>query len=359
MAQGGGGDKTEQPTEKRKRDARRKGQVAKSQDLTSAMLLLTSIIALWGTGSWAAKHLIDAMRNGITAAGSFQGDLDQKVAIAALLSNFAALVWALAPLFGALLVISIVISFLQVGPIFTFETIKPQFNRLNPAESLQNKFFKGRPYLELGKTLLKMVIVAVILAAVFWSARTDLVQLPRQSLPRTASLTAALLFEIGTKVALAFLLIGVGDYFLQRYLQLKELMMTKQEVKQEYKENEGDPLYKSLRRQMHQEILARQMTAAVQRADIVVVNPTHVAVALQYDRDANPAPVVVAKGAELMAAQIREIAREAQVPIMRDVPLARALYELELDTEIPEDMFEAVAVVLRWVYELAEEKKGS
>ncbi|HVG37885.1 MAG TPA: type III secretion system export apparatus subunit SctU [Pyrinomonadaceae bacterium] len=358
MAQGGGGEKTEQPTEKRKRDARKKGQVTKSQDLSSALLLLTSIFALWAGGESAARRLSAAMRDGISAAGSFHAEFNQATALGALASGFTAFVWALAPLFAALVGIAILSTFLQIGPILAFETIKPKLERLNPAESFKNRFLKGRPYIELGKTLLKIIIVAVILASVFWAARVDLVRLPRQSLAQTAALTSSLLFEIGAKVALMFLLIGVGDYFLQRYLYLKEMMMTKQEVKQEYKESEGDPLYKALRRQMHQEILARQMSAAVRRADVVVVNPTHVAVALEYDRAAMGAPVVVAKGAELMAAQIREIAREAGVPIMRDVPLARALYELELDEEIPEEMFEAVAVVLRWVYQLHEEQKG-
>lgn len=132
--------------------------------------------------------------------------------------------------------------------------------------------------------------------------------------------------------------------------------MTKQEVKDEWKESEGDPLFKSARRQMHRDILMQSMMAAVQRADVVVVNPTHIAVALRYDRGEMGAPVVLAKGAELIAAKMREIAQAADVPLMRDVPLARALYELEIDSEIPEEMFEAVAVVLRWVYSLAEER---
>ena len=135
--------------------------------------------------------------------------------------------------------------------------------------------------------------------------------------------------------------------------------MSKQEVKEEYKETEGNPLIKSARRRVHLEILQQAMMAAVKRADVVVVNPTHVAVALKYDRAAMDAPVLVAKGAELMAQQIREIAKEADVPILRDVPLARALFDLEVDAAIPEDLYEAVAEVLRWVYQLAEERKAA
>ena len=132
--------------------------------------------------------------------------------------------------------------------------------------------------------------------------------------------------------------------------------MTKQEVKEEYKETEGNPLHKSMRRQLHREILMQNMLAAVKQSSVVVVNPTHLAVALRYDRATMGAPIIVAKGAELMAAKIREIAQEEGIPLTRDVPLARALYELEIDDEVPEELYEAVAVVLRWVYSLAEER---
>ena len=132
--------------------------------------------------------------------------------------------------------------------------------------------------------------------------------------------------------------------------------MTKHEVREEYKETEGNPLHKSLRRQMHREILLQSIMEAVRRANVVVVNPTHLAVALRYERGAMNAPVVVAKGAELAAARIRELAKESHVPVTRDVSLARALYELEVDEEVPEELYEAVAVVLRWVYQLAEER---
>ena len=134
--------------------------------------------------------------------------------------------------------------------------------------------------------------------------------------------------------------------------------MSKQEVREEYKETEGNPLFKSARRRIYLEILQQSMMAAVKKADVVVVNPTHVAVALKYDRAGMDAPIVVAKGAELMAAQIRKIATEADVPTLRDEPLARALYDIEIDASIPEELYEAVAEVLRWVYQLAEEKKG-
>jgi flagellar biosynthetic protein FlhB len=167
-----------------------------------------------------------------------------------------------------------------------------------------------------------------------------------------------MIFSIGIKVAILFLLIGGGDFFLQRFMFLKEMKMSKHEVKEEYKETEGNPLHKHHRRRMHMEILS-QSVSAVKKANVLVTNPTHLAIALQYERDSMDAPVILAKGADLIAAQMRYVAEEANVPMMRNVPLARALYELEIDEAIPEELYEPVAEVLRWVYQLHEEKEKS
>ena len=352
MAQGG--EKSERPTEKRLRDARREGQVAKSQDLTSALALLAAVAVLWLGGGHTAARLSEAMRSGITGAFAFEGDLDRAAALSVLTGGTQAMAAALLPLFVALFVVAALSGYLQVGSIFAFESIKPKMEKLNPAESFKEKFFKGRSYVELLKTLLKMAVVGFVILAALWSSLRDIAMLVRQPPPAVAAFTLSLLASIGLKVGLALVVLGAGDYFLQRFLFLKEMKMSKQEVKEEWKESEGDPLLKGMRRQIHRDILMQSMIAAVRGADVVVANPTHVAVALRYDREEMGAPVVVAKGAELIAAKIRETANEAGVPIMRDVPLARTLYELELDSEIPEELFEAVAVVLRWVYSMKD-----
>jgi flagellar biosynthesis protein FlhB len=351
-----GGEKTEQPTEKRLRDARRKGQVAKSQDLSSAVLLLAAVSVLWVASGYMGEWLSRAMTEQLEFAASFKGELTEEVALGALGSGVKALVLALAPLFGLLVVVAVLVNYFQVGSVFSFETLKPKAEKLNPAEGFRQKFLKGRPYVELGKTALKLLIASLVVGAVLWGARGDIVRLTRQPSDVAAAYTASLIFEIGVKIGLVFLALGAADYFLQRFLHRKELMMTKHEVREEYKETEGNPLHKSLRRQLHREILMQSIMAAVKRASVVVVNPTHVAVAIRYERGEMNAPVVVAKGAELQAAKIRELAKEAGVPVTRDVPLARALYELEVDSEVPEELYEAVAVVLRWVYELAQER---
>ena len=353
MAQGG--EKTEQPTEKRLRDARRKGQVAKSHDLSSALLLLAAVSALWVGAGYAGSWLTEAMRTHLEHAGSFRGELDQSVALGALFDGAKVLALVLAPLIGVLFVFAVVVNYFQIGSVFSFEPVKPNPGKLNPAEGFRQKFLKPKPYIELGKTVIKIVITVAVVWMSLWDARADIIRLTTQPVAAVATYTASLVFGIGFKVGLAFLLLGAGDYFLQKYMHRKELKMTKHEVREEYKETEGNPLYKSLRRQMHREILLQSIMEAIRQANVVVVNPTHVAVALRYDRETMGAPTVVAKGAELMAARIREIAREAEVPITRDVALARALYELEIDEEVPEALYEAVALVLRWVYQLAKE----
>jgi len=353
-----GSEKTEQPTDKRLRDARRKGQVAKSQDLTSALLLVTAVAVLALVGTQMGLQLADAMRDGVVRATTSKTEFDQAAAVGLIWSGMSTMAWALAPLLTALFVISLLVSYLQVGPVFSFETIKPDLKKLNPAEGFKQKFLKARPYIELLKTLIKMIVAGVVIFAAIWDSRADLIRLSSQKVAHVGAFASAVIFQIGLKVAIAFLILGIADRFLQKFLHLKELKMTKQEIKDEYKETEGNPLIKSARRRIYFEILQQSMMAAVKKADVVVVNPTHVAVALKYDRAEMEAPIVVAKGAELMAAQIRKLAKEADIPTLRDVPLARALYDIEIDTSIPEELYEAVAEVLRWVYQLAEEKKG-
>jgi flagellar biosynthetic protein FlhB len=352
-----GGEKTEKPTDKRVRDARKKGQVARSHDLTSALLLTVAVAVLALAGGQSGRRLLDLMRDGISRAASFKGELHQEAAVGALVSGLETMAWALAPLMGALFAVSLLVSYLQVGPVFSGQPLKPDLKKLNPAEGFKQKFLKSRAYLELAKTLLKMTLAGVVIIAVIWNNRADIIRLINQDASHVASFAFNMIFQIGLKVAIAFLLLGIADRFLQKFLHLKELKMTKHEVKEEYKETEGNPLIKSARRRIHYEILQQSMMAAVKKADVVVVNPTHLAVALRYDRTEMDAPTVVAKGAELMAAQIRRIAEDSSVPIMRDVPLARSLFELEIDALVPEELYEAVAEVLRWVYQLAEERK--
>jgi flagellar biosynthetic protein FlhB len=353
------GEKTEKPTEKRLRDARKKGQVAKSQDLTSSLMLISAVLIFWLSGTLTATVLIKAMRTGVENAGSFSGVLTRERAGDVLYQAVLDFGFALAPLFVFLFAGAILFNYIQVRGLVAFEGVKPDLNKLNPAEGFKQKFLKSRPYLELLKTILKSIITFVVVAWILYAEIPNIVLLSEQPVGTVTAYTFGLILRIGFYVGTLFLALAVGDFFLQRYLFMNQMKMSKQEVKQEYKESEGDPLIKWMRRNLHREILSQSSIVAVKTADVVVINPTHISVALKYDRGEMGAPTVVAKGADLIAKQIREIAKKSDVPMMRDVPLARALYEIDLETEIPEELYETVAEVLRWVYTLKEDSKIS
>jgi flagellar biosynthesis protein FlhB len=350
------GEKTEKPTDKRLQDARKKGQVAKSQDLSSAILMLAAVAVVWILGNFIGGVLQSSVKHQIEFAAGFKGEFTNHVLYDFLWQGMTTFFWVLMPLFTVVVIFAVLGNYLQVGSVFSFESITPKFEKLNPAENFKQKFFKARPYVELGKTILKMTITGVVAGYVLWGAREDVVRLIDKPADVVAYYTFSLVLEIGLKIGLAFLILGGADFFLQKFLHQRELMMTKHELKEEYKETEGNPQIKAQRRYLHREILSQSMAAAVREADVVVTNPTHLAVALKYDRGNSEAPMVTAKGADLMAAQIRQLASEAGVPMKRDVPLARALYEFDVEQEIPEELYEAVAVVLQWVYSIAEER---
>lgn len=349
------GEKTEQPTPKKLDDARKKGQVAKSQDLVSAATLVGSIgIVFLLTGDFIGRQIVELTQKTFLRGATFKGELDMATAGDALLEGLATLALTLAPLFIVVFVLAALVGYIQVGSLFSVEAIKPDVNRLNPFSAFQQKFFKARTYIEFAKTLVKLVIATGVAGYVVLGSRDLLPALARVSPAETGAFILGQVIQLGLAVAICFIALGALDFFLQKFLHIQDLKMTKQEVKEEWKEQEGDPHIKAERRAIHMELLNEASAHAVRESDVVLVNPTHVAVALRYDRKTMNAPQVVAKGADLMAAQIREIAREAGVPIKRDVALARALYELEVNSEIPEHLYEAIAVVLRWAYTLAE-----
>lgn len=348
------GEKTEQPTSKRLRDARKKGQVAKSQDLSSAIMLISAVGVMYVLSGYWGELFRNLFQDQIVYAVSYRGDFTQYTALAALWAGLKLFILALAPLLGVMVLVAFAANYVQVGSLFAPEAVKPDLKKINPVEGFKNKFFKMKSYIELGKTILKIIITATVVGYVLSGSVSDLIKLTQQPIPVAVAFIVNLVLEIFFTVGLAFLIIGGADYFLQYFMHRKELKMTKQEVKEEWKEMEGDPYIKARRRQLHREIISQSIAAAVKTANVVVANPTHLAVALKYENGSSGAPVVVAKGADYMAAQIRQIAEESGVPITRDVPLARTLYQLEIDEEIPEELYEAVAVVLRWVFEMSE-----
>ena len=345
-------EKTEQPTAKRLKEARKKGQIARSNDLTQAFLFLVAAGVLSMAGPAYLAELKSTMIQFFQPSaltGTLPGDaMLQRFGNAAL-----RLLLLSAPLLGALMVGSIAANFVQVRGLITGEAMKPKFEKLNPAQGLKNLFGTAKTYVELAKTLLKFTIIAYLAYGTIRSAAHDVVLSARLNLTEIAALGGSLLFILLFKVAGVFLVFGGADYLIQHKMLLKQLMMSKEEVTREYKQDEGDPHIKHQRRHLHKQMLSENISANVRKAKVVVVNPTHLAIAVSYDENSMQAPVVAAKGQLEMAKRILGYAREYGVPILRNVPLAHSLYAIETEAEIPEDLYEAVAEVLNWVYQLA------
>lgn len=347
--------RTEDPTEFKLRKAREEGRVPKSQELSAAVILLVPVLTL--------IMLAPSMLNTFTEMLSFylkrasSADIADPMLIKAFFRYFIKLVL---PITAASVVASVAVNILQNGGfIFTTKTIEPKFSKISPnvGRFFARAFFSAEGLFNLSKSLVK---VAVIAFASYLSIKSELPRLVTMlnaglwdSLTFIASMTSRLLLT----AALLFLVISVPDYLFQRRQFIESLKMTKQEIKEEYKQLEGDPLVKSRLRQRMRELLSQNMAVNVPKADVVITNPTHYACAMQWDRATMRAPMLTAKGADRLAQRIKEIARSSDVPIVENRPLARALYaEVEIGDMIPDEYYQALAVILAKVYALDSRK---
>jgi flagellar biosynthesis protein FlhB len=334
-------DATEAPTPRRLARAREEGQIAHSGELTAAATVLSGLLVLAVGGSALAHELVRITRTRLGAAA--QADLHG--ALGGLLSD---ILRTSMPVVGATFVCALVVGGLQAGGLFTFAPLAPRLDKLSPAAGLA-RMFSAEALVTVLKALAKLAVIAGVATLTLAPAVRVLPNLPGTAADRAAAFTWALVIKLALRVALAYAVLGAADYLWQRHRHHRRLRMTREQVKQEHKEQEGDPQHKAERRRLHQELLRHAMIEAVRQADCVVVNPAHIAVALRWDQASMAAPEVVAKGHDLVAAEIREVARQFGVPIYRDVPLARALDGLELGDQIPESLYEAVAEVLRFI----------
>jgi flagellar biosynthetic protein FlhB len=355
MSDGGTGEKTEEASPQKLKQAREKGQVAKSQDAIQALsfVIVFSIVALT-MGSTATK-LREFVAGSLTAAVR-RGD---EIATAVEVLDEAlwmTLVCSLPAMGGAFLA-GFAANAMQVGFLITTEPLKPDIKKLNPVDGFKNLFSKKK-LVESLKQLIKFVLVTWIAYTSLRDVLREVVLATRIDLWTGVALGGQIIVDIAKKIGLLFVIVAVADFFWQRHVFKKDMMMSKYDVKQEYKQSEGDPHQKAERKALAEELILHGSQQNVANADAVVVNPAHVAVAIKYDREKGGAPRVVAKGMRKNAETIKEIARQAGVPILRNVPLAQALHKLDLEEEIPEELYEAVAEVLNFVYELkAQEDK--
>jgi len=350
MAEETAGERTEKATPRRREKAREKGQVARSQEVNSFFVLLA------GTGVLVAmaSHFQDVLgRNTgyLLEQAHFLGPENLFGVRYLLTGNLTAILWALAPLAGLVLLAGLGANLMQVGVKLTPAAMNFQWSRLDPIKG-SKRFFQKKTFLELLKNVLKVGMISLLA----WLVIRGL--MPR--LAATATLDLAGILGVAHDgflrlmlVLLAFMaVLAVLDWVLQKQQFEQELKMSRQEVKEELKEFEGDPQIKARIRGLQMEAARRRMLADVPRADVVVTNPTHFAVALKYE-PGKPAPVVLAKGADFLAHKIREVARQSRVPVIENKPVARALYaEVEIGQIIPERLYQAVAEILAYVYRL-------
>lgn len=347
--------KTEDPTPKKLSDAKKKGQIPKSQDLSSAIsftifaFLLTILLSYtFQNGFVLFKNFFSLNLNTIS--------LENELAPLGLKSIVYFLVLA-----GPALAIAFLSAYLgnliQVGFIFVTEALKPSFNRLNPVTNLKNIFGKQAIF-GLAKNLIKMGAITYIIYISLDEAIFPLLKLSNLGLEKTFLVVLDLLRSIVIKISIFLVVLGVADYFYQRYEHKNQLKMTKQEIIDEHKEMEGDPQIKAQRKQRHRDLINGNMRD-VADASVVITNPTHLAIAIRYDWDEDEVPMVLVKGADYMAELIREEARTHDIPMIENVPLARALYKsADAGEPIPADLYQAVAEILALIYQLEENKKG-
>ncbi len=351
-----GTEKSEQPSAKRLEDAREKGQVARSQEINSLAIFSTGLIVLYfsksyiGAKFWSLTTYIFSSLDKLELSINILGTYAVKGAL-----FFFSVVF---PILLTILVVSLIVGYGQVGFKFTPEALMPKGDKLNPIKGFKNSFFSTMPLVELLKSIAKLGLVGIVSYAILKTMVLNTVGLVSFTISDIVQYMLDNSIEFLWKVSLVYVVIAALDLVYQKKKHKKELMMTKQEVKEEYKQLEGDPHIKSKIKSKQFEMAQSRMMQEVPKADVVITNPTHFAVALKYDIGKSKAPVVVAKGMDLIAQKIKKIAIENDVPLHEDVPLARALYKsCEVGQEIPESMFNTVAQILAYIYKLKQEKK--
>ena len=351
MAEQEGQEKTEVPTEKKRRESREEGQVAFSKELSSAALLAGIVLTLVAT----SPIILDAMRQ---LMSQIFRDLAQRkelsIDIIFTLSGeiLSIILPAFAPFAAIIIFAGIFASVLQVGVQITFKAISPKFNKISPLTGLK-RLFSSQSLADFLKSMAKLIIVGFVGYLTYIDKITELNGLSVSTPESILIYNFTVVAEVAGKIVLALVAIAIFDYFYQRWHHEQQLMMTKQEVKDETKQTEGDPQLKARIRQIQREMSNARMMQEVPKADAVIVNPTHFSVAILYDRDVMSAPEVIAKGADHLALRMRTVARENNVPILERPELARDLYaNVEIGDDIPERFYKAIAEILAFVYRL-------
>ena len=347
-------EKTEQPTAKKLRDARKKGQVANSKDVTSTALLIVIFTYFGLRREYVLKTLMELfvvptnfLKEPFLAACNHMGLACLEVGVKVVL-----------PLVLLVFFTGIMSNVLQFGLLLSFESIKPNFSKLNPISKLKN-IFSLKNLVEFLKSAAKILFLGTLLYFVIRNTLDPLLKVPFTSLRDFINILPSIMKTFALNVGFAYVVVAFLDFIFQRYNHTKQLMMTKDEVKREFKESEGDPTIKGKRKQFHRELLQGSPPQKTKRASALIVNPTHYAIAIYYNEVITPLPIVLAKGIDYQAKLMKKVAREFNIPIMENVPLAHALYDLADEGRyIPRELIEPVAKAIRWVREQKEQEEN-
>jgi len=349
MAEDSGQEKTEKPTGKRLGKAKDEGQVAKSREVSSTALIGGALLAFTLFGSQWMQVWIESFQQGLDLYSVWQEGKWMDDLFGHWIGEIAKLVL---PFFILFCILVIAANVSQIGFIFVTKPLTPKLDKLNPIAGLK-RLISLNGLTELVKSILKIVVVAYLAYSTIKPEIHHLVAFFNLPLPKALSFSAFLAFKLVAKVWVAMVLLAVLDVFYQRWNHERGLRMTKQEVKEEHRETEGDPKVKSRIRKIQMEVSRKRMMQEVPNADVVITNPDHFAVAIRYDREQDMAPILLAKGAGLLCAQIKAVAKEHYIPIVRNPPLARFIYwKVALDQEVPVEIYQAIAEILAYVYRL-------
>ena len=351
--EGQDGEKTEEPTAKKLEDARKKGQVMRSTEVVTAATLLAFFFMLKIFVGFIGNRFMTSFRQTIGFISDYTSEpFTLNTARTIIRGSFWNIIVAAFPIMIVGLVVTIVAIVFQVKWKVTAEPLKPKFDKFNPVTGMKRLFSKDK-IMDLFKSIAKVVILAYVVYSYLKNQWPLIYKMYSYTLPQAIAVIGDTVINVGIRISALFAVIAMFDLFYQKWKYHQDMMMSKQEVKDEYKNSEGDPKVKSQQKQRMQQASQRRMMQDLPNADVVITNPTHLAVAIKYDKDTNEAPVVVAKGADYQAQKIKDRARENAIEIVENKPLARMLYHnVEIGAEIPPELYQMVAEVLAYVYSL-------
>lgn len=351
-------EKTEKATAKKRQNARKKGQVLQSREITSSLLLMFLLITIKFYGSSIFYEISNFFGHVVKEYPNLEQDLTLDAVSKLFVEGLVVFLKITWPIFAVGVIISCVVSYAQVGFLFTTETLGLKFSKINPLNGLK-RLFSLHSVVELLKAILKVIIVSFIAYSYIKGEETSLLSLMAMDVRSIAIYICNTTLNVAIRICFALVVLGVLDYWYQWWEYEKSLRMSKQEVKEEYKQVEGNPEVKSKIKQKQRQMSMRRIMQDVPKADVVIANPTHFAVAVKYDQKKADAPYVIAKGQDYIALRIKDVARENNVEIVENKPLARTLYDtVEIGQAIPPELYQAVAEVLAFVYNLKEKGRA-